>query len=63
MPMTDPERKDSAEQIEAQLMALVPQQDWCSFGPAMVLHGRYTCTARKPSCATCGLRSLCKNPS
>ena len=63
VPMTDPERKDSAEQIEAQLMALVQKQDWCFFGPAMVLHGRYTCTARKPSCATCGLRSLCKNPS
>jgi endonuclease-3 len=25
----------------------------------LILHGRYTCTARKPTCAACGLQSIC----
>ena len=28
-------------------MKLVPQEQWTFFGPAMVLHGRYTCTAQQ----------------
>lgn len=27
----------------------------------LILHGRYTCTARKPKCATCGITHLCKH--
>ena len=26
----------------------------------LILHGRYTCIARKPKCESCGLRQLCK---
>ncbi len=26
----------------------------------LLLHGRYVCTARKPKCAECGLKGLCK---
>jgi endonuclease-3 len=26
----------------------------------LILHGRYTCVARKPKCGTCGLTSVCK---
>lgn len=26
----------------------------------LILHGRYTCTARKPKCAECGLREWCR---
>ena len=26
----------------------------------LILHGRYTCVARKPKCEVCGLRELCK---
>ena len=26
----------------------------------LILHGRYTCTARKPKCETCGLNTFCK---
>jgi len=26
----------------------------------LILHGRYICTARKPQCSVCGLRSICK---
>ena len=27
----------------------------------LILHGRYTCIARKPKCDTCGLATLCKH--
>lgn len=26
----------------------------------LILHGRYTCTARKPKCSECGLQDVCK---
>ena len=25
----------------------------------LILHGRYTCTARKPKCESCGLTDIC----
>ncbi len=45
--------------VEEDLMALVPQEDWVFFGPALVLQGRYTCTAKKPQCGKCTLADLC----
>lgn len=47
------------ERIERDLMELVPREEWNFFGPAMVLHGRYTCTAKKPACATCVVKAVC----
>ncbi|HEX8440805.1 MAG TPA: endonuclease III, partial [Archangium sp.] len=38
---------------------LVPQAEWTFFGPATVLHGRYTCTARKPKCDACPMSDIC----
>ena len=43
---TDRERR-KPEQIEQDLMEIVPQDEWMHFGPAMVLHGRYICTSRR----------------
>lgn len=54
-----PESVKQAEKIERQLMDLFPQEHWITAGHAMVLHGRYVCTARKPSCAECILADLC----
>ncbi len=34
------------ERIEQDLMRLVPVDQWTHFGPAMVLFGRYLCTAK-----------------
>lgn len=48
-----------AEDIERELMALVPQDEWTYFGPAMVLFGRYVCTSKKPQCDTCAMADLC----
>ena len=47
--------------VEKQLVrhfpeALIPKaHHW------LILHGRYTCTARTPKCETCGLKMLCRH--
>jgi endonuclease III len=52
-------RHSKPEDIEQDLMRIVPEDQWTFFGPAMVLFGRYTCTAKKPACPTCPLRDVC----
>ncbi|WNG37089.1 endonuclease III [Archangium violaceum] len=52
-------KKEKPDDIEKDLMKLVPQGEWTFFGPAVVLHGRYTCTARKPKCDACPLNDTC----
>lgn len=47
------------EDIERDLMRLVPQDQWTFFGPALILLGRYTCTAKKPNCAGCVMQDIC----
>src|SRR5205814_6281752 len=47
------------EKIELELLDLVPKHEWIFFGPALVLHGRYTCTHRDPKCPTCILEDVC----
>ena len=51
--------QSNPERIEQDLMALVPQDQWTFFGPAMVLFGRYTCTAKKPACRECLMLDIC----
>ena len=50
----------SPEDIERDLMRVVPKSDWTFFGPAVVLHGRYTCVARGPKCGECVLEDKCE---
>lgn len=52
------EQKD-ATRIERDLSALLPEDRWSDFGTRLVLHGRYTCRARTPSCDECPLMDLC----
>src|SRR5262245_3191074 len=47
------------EKIENDLMKLVQKEEWVFFGPAMVLHGRYTCTFHNPACTECMMADLC----
>ncbi len=50
---------ETPEEIESQLMKVVPQK-WLNHAHHwLVLHGRYICTARAPKCAKCGIRELC----
>lgn len=55
-------RSDDPQEVEAALMAAVAQDKWTAFANAMILHGRETCTARKPNCAGCVLHALCEWP-
>lgn len=52
-------KNDKPEDIERDLMKIVPKEDWTFFGPATVLHGRYTCMAKKPQCDSCEMSDLC----
>jgi endonuclease III len=47
------------EKIEQDLMVLTARKDWISLPHLFIRHGRATCTARSPDCATCGLSALC----
>ncbi len=50
---TDPEK------IEFDIAALLPPEVYSHFSHAIILHGRKTCKARKPLCASCPIAELC----
>ncbi|HEX5656277.1 MAG TPA: endonuclease III [Polyangiales bacterium] len=45
--------------IEQDLCATFPRSSWVELPHRFTLHGRYTCLAREPMCADCGLNELC----
>ncbi len=49
-------------QVENALMAAVPPQWRHHAHHWLILHGRYTCKARKPGCGDCILNDLCRFP-
>lgn len=49
----------SAERIEQDLMALLPETEWINFSHRLIHHGRRICIARRPKCDECPLRPLC----
>lgn len=51
--------KRSPEQIERDLMELIPKADWIDFSHLLILHGRTTCIARGPKCGECVIRRFC----
>jgi len=46
--------------VELALEKIVPQEYRLHAHPWLILHGRYTCVARKPLCPTCVVRDLCR---
>ena len=46
--------------IEAELRRCLPPEKSSDFCHRIVLHGRAVCTARKPDCESCTLRSVCQ---
>lgn len=52
-------RHDDPGRIEADLMTLLARNDWIFASIALVLHGRYVCTARAPRCPDCALSRWC----
>lgn len=45
--------------IEFDLQKLAPQKEWTRFAHSILLHGRYTCKAKKPLCETCMMTGFC----
>ena len=50
---------DNPEQIERDLMDLLPQKEWVNFSHRLIHHGRRICIARRPKCDECPLLPLC----
>lgn len=48
------------EKIERELRKCLPPEKSSDFCHRVVLHGRAVCTARKPRCEACTLRSVCQ---
>ena len=46
--------------VERDLEKNIPVEYRATSHHWLILHGRYTCTARAPKCAECGLREWCK---
>jgi endonuclease III len=47
-------------QAEKQLIKYIPEELVHKAHHWLILHGRYTCKARKPNCTICGLKEICK---
>uniref|UniRef100_Q3ATI6 Endonuclease III n=1 Tax=Chlorobium chlorochromatii (strain CaD3) TaxID=340177 RepID=Q3ATI6_CHLCH len=47
------------EATEEALMAIIPEAWVADFHHYLLLHGRYTCKAKKPACPTCTVAHIC----
>jgi len=47
-------------EVEKKLMKFVPEEFLLDAHHWLILHGRYTCVARKPKCAACVISDLCE---
>ncbi|MDR0750965.1 MAG: endonuclease III [Christensenellaceae bacterium] len=53
-------RGDSPEKVENELKCIYEMGQWSNLHLQLVLHGRYICRARNPSCSNCVVEKLCK---
>ncbi len=49
--------------VEEELLRLVPEEYLLDAHHWLILHGRYTCLARKPRCGDCVIADLCEYPA
>jgi len=50
----------NVDQVEAKLLKVVPREFKVDVHHWLILHGRYTCIARKPRCGSCLIEDLCE---
>lgn len=48
------------DEVEAKLMKIIPAEFLYHAHHWLILHGRYTCKARRPECPECVIADLCK---
>ena len=53
----------TTDKVQAGLEAIVPDSYRLHAHHWLILHGRYTCKARKPECPRCLIADLCRYPS
>ena len=51
---------DTPLKVERGLKRVLPQDTWTEAHHLLILHGRYTCTARSPKCKTCPVAPVCR---
>jgi endonuclease-3 len=51
--------RKTPEQIEVDLMAIVPRSEWVDLSHRLIHHGRKLCLAIKPRCSQCPLEPIC----
>jgi len=51
---------DNVEKVEKKLLKVVPMDFKVDVHHWLILHGRYTCIARKPKCGSCIIEDLCE---
>jgi endonuclease-3 len=52
-------RGKNPEQVERDLMRIVPRSEWILLPHVLIQHGRQICIARKPKCGDCPVQDLC----
>ncbi|PSW03625.1 endonuclease III [Photobacterium lipolyticum] len=50
----------NVDQVEEKLLKVVPKEFRVDVHHWLILHGRYTCIARKPRCGSCIIEDLCE---
>lgn len=50
----------TVQEVEGKLMKVVPDEFKLDAHHWLILHGRYTCVARKPKCGECVIHDLCE---
>jgi endonuclease-3 len=51
-----------AEDVERQLLDIVPRASWTRASDLLIFHGRKVCAARNPACDRCPVLALCRGP-
>ncbi len=52
---------DTPQEVEQELMEVLPHDHWIRFSHQVIHHGRKICVARNPKCRECPLETLCRS--
>lgn len=56
-------RSEKVEEVERELMRILPKNLWTIMHHLLIFHGRRVCKAIKPNCEGCGIKDLCRHQS